>query len=44
MMRDENIFKTILNAVSSFDKNIKVMVLSGSLRNESMNILQNFMI
>ena len=33
MMRDENIFKAILNAVSSFDKNIKVMVLS-SLRNE----------
>ena len=33
MMRDENIFKAILNAVSSFDKNIKVMVLSG-LRNE----------
>lgn len=33
MMRDENIFKAVLNAVSSFNKNIKVMVLSGP-RNE----------
>jgi hypothetical protein len=38
MMRDENIFKAILNAVSSFDKNIKVMVLSG-LRNQDAVIL-----
>ena len=29
MMRDENIFKAILNAISSFDKNIKLMILSG---------------
>jgi len=29
MMRDENIFKAVLNAVSSFDKNIRVMILSG---------------
>ncbi len=28
MMRDENIFKAILNAISSFDKNIKLMILS----------------
>ena len=28
-MRDENIFKAILNAISSFDKNIKLVVLSG---------------
>lgn len=33
MMKDENIFKAILKAVSSFDKNIRVMILSGS-RNE----------
>jgi UPF0271 protein len=33
MMRDENIFKAILNAVSSFNKNIKVMILS-SPKNE----------
>ena len=34
MMRDENIFKAVLNAVSSFDKNIKVMVLSGAKNDE----------
>ena len=34
MMRDENIFKAVLNAVSSFDKNIKVMVLSGAKNEE----------
>ena len=28
MMRDENIFKAVLNAISSFDKNIKLMILS----------------
>ncbi len=28
MMRDENIFKAILSAISSFDKNIRLMVLS----------------
>ena len=28
MMKDENIFKAVLNAISSFDKNIKLMVLS----------------
>lgn len=28
MMRDENIFKAILSAVASFDKNIKLMILS----------------
>ena len=28
MMKDENIFKAILSAVSSFDKNIKLMILS----------------
>jgi UPF0271 protein len=33
-MRDENIFKAVLNAVSSFDKNIKVMVLSGAKNEE----------
>ena len=33
MMRDGNIFKAILNAVSSFNKNIKVMILS-SPKNE----------
>jgi 5-oxoprolinase (ATP-hydrolysing) subunit A len=34
MMRDENIFKAILNAISSFDKNIKLMILSNS-KNEA---------
>lgn len=34
MMRDENIFKAILNAISSFDKNIKLMILSSS-KNEA---------
>jgi len=34
MMRDENIFKAVLNAISSFDKNIKLMILS-SLKNEA---------
>ncbi|MGD9623630.1 MAG: 5-oxoprolinase subunit PxpA [Arcobacter sp.] len=29
MMRDENIFKAVLNAIASFDKNIKLMILSG---------------
>lgn len=29
MMRDENIFKAILNAISYYDKNIKLMILSG---------------
>lgn len=33
MMRDENIFKAILSAISSFDKNIKLMILS-SPKNE----------
>ena len=28
MMKDENIFKAILSAISSFDKNIKLMILS----------------
>lgn len=28
MMRDENIFKAILSAISSFDKNIRLMILS----------------
>lgn len=34
MMRDENIFKAVLNAISSFDKNIKLMILS-SPKNEA---------
>lgn len=34
MMRDENIFKAILNALSSFDKNIKLMILSGAKNEE----------
>ncbi|RXJ83610.1 5-oxoprolinase subunit PxpA [Arcobacter sp. CECT 8985] len=29
MMRDENIFKAVLSAISSFNKNIKLMILSG---------------
>ncbi|AXX91928.1 hypothetical protein CPU12_06315 [Malaciobacter molluscorum LMG 25693] len=29
MMKDENIFKAVLSAISSFDKNIKLMILSG---------------
>ncbi len=28
MMRDENIFKAVLNAISSYDRNIKLMILS----------------
>ena len=34
MMKDENIFKAILNAISSFDKNIKLMILSSSKNEE----------
>lgn len=34
MMRDENIFKAILSAISSYDKNIKLMILSNP-NNES---------
>ena len=34
MMRDENIYKAILSAISSFDKNIKLMILS-SPKNEA---------
>ncbi len=34
MMKDENIFKAILEALSSFDKNIKLMILSSS-KNEN---------
>ena len=34
MMRDENIFKAVLSAIASFDKNIKLMVLS-SPKNEA---------
>jgi len=34
MMRDENIFKAILNAISSFNKNMKLMVLSGPKNEE----------
>ena len=34
MMRDENIFKAVLNAISSFNKNIKLMVLSGPKNEE----------
>ena len=33
MMRDENIFKAILSAISSYDKNIKLVILS-TARNE----------
>ncbi|XPV67427.1 MAG: 5-oxoprolinase subunit PxpA [Halarcobacter sp.] len=29
MMKDENIFKAILNAIASFDRNLRLMVLSG---------------
>ena len=36
MMRDENIFKAILSAISSFDKNIKLMIIS-SPKNEAYN-------
>jgi len=28
MMKDENIFKAVLNAISSYDRNIKLMILS----------------
>lgn len=38
MMRDENIFKAILNAISSYNKNIKLMVLSTSKNEELKNI------
>ena len=34
MMRDENIFKAVLNAVSSFNKNIRLMILSGPKNEE----------
>jgi 5-oxoprolinase (ATP-hydrolysing) subunit A len=34
MMRDENIFKAVLSAVSSFDKNLRLMILSSS-KNEA---------
>lgn len=29
MMRDDNIFKAVVSAIADFDKNIKVMILSG---------------
>ena len=35
MMKDENIFKAILSAISSFDKNMKLMILS-SPKNEAL--------
>ena len=38
MMKDENIFKAILNAVSSFDKNIKLLILSSPKNEEYKNI------
>lgn len=34
MMKDENIFNAILNAISSFDKNINLMILSSSKNEE----------
>lgn len=34
MMRDENIYKAIVSAIASFDKNIKIMILS-SPKNEA---------
>ena len=34
MMKDENIFKAILSAISSYDKNIKLVVLSTSRNDE----------
>lgn len=34
MMRDINIFKAVLSAVSSYDKNIKLMILSSSKNEE----------
>ena len=34
MMKDENIFNAILNAISSFDDNIDLMILSSSKNNE----------
>lgn len=29
MMRDENIFKAVVSAIAAFDKNVRVMILSG---------------
>jgi len=40
MMKDKNIFKAILNAISSFDKNINLMILSSS-KNEEYEIIAN---
>ncbi len=41
MMKDENIFKAVLSAISSYDKNIKLVVLS-SARNEELRQIAMF--
>lgn len=42
MMKDENIFKAILDAISSYDKKIKLMVLSSSKNESYKNIASIF--
>lgn len=42
MMKDENIFKAILKAVSSYDKNIKLMVLSSNQNDMYKHIAKSY--
>ena len=42
MMKDENIFKAILDAISSYDKKIKLMILSSSKNESYKNIASTF--
>lgn len=42
MMKDENIFKAILKAISSFDKNLKLMILSSPKNEAYKNIAKSY--
>lgn len=42
MMKDENIFKAILKAISSYDKNIKLMILSSGKNEEYSKIANEY--
>ncbi len=42
MMKDKNIYKAILGAISSYDKNIKLMILSTMKNKEFENIAKEF--
>ncbi|PHR73113.1 MAG: hypothetical protein COA66_04770 [Arcobacter sp.] len=42
MMKDENIFKAILSGISSYNKELKLMILSSSKNEEYSNIAMNY--